>query len=316
MRLFFLAALVLGCGNTTADDLIYDGAIDVPTDTSMMDSSKKDSSSDAQQEADVAMDAIDETADATDASDAGPDVPVSDGGVASIPGLVLWLDAAKGVTKNNQNQVSKWADQSGKNNDANQNNNTLQPVWTSNVINSLPVVHFSSSGSGSELDIADNMSLQWGTGDFLIEVVARFNNIPNNGLATGYGIFYGKVGMNSGIFLSANDVYKMVAGVGAGIDQNNLWSAQSAYNDNTPRSYGARRAGSTLEIRVQSVVATSVMQNGNVDVSASGTNAIIGQFMAQAHLNGDIAEMIAVKGSISMTDLSTLESYFKSKYNL
>ncbi len=53
-----------------------------------------------------------------------------------------------------------------------------------------------------------------------------------------------------------------------------------------------------------------------VDVSASGIDVNIGQWNNGSLMNGDIAEMVAVKGSISNGDLSSLESYLKSKYNL
>jgi hypothetical protein len=55
-----------------------------------------------------------------------------------------------------------------------------------------------------------------------------------------------------------------------------------------------------------------------VDVSAPQVNARIGADgdASYRRLNGDIAEVVACKGPISMQDLSSLDAYFKSKYNL
>lgn len=319
-KVLCFGALLAACGGST----------DNPMDASTQDTSSPDvvAVPDAGKDAvsDASMgDANDASADdASDATstDSGPDV-VSDGGgwdPKSISGLALWLDANKGVTKNNQNQVSKWADQSGNANDASQATVNNQPVWTANVVNALPAIHFTKNGSGSLLDIADAASLQFGTGDFSIEVVARFDNNPSNGTTDGFGVLYAKVGQSSGIFFIANDPFGMKAGVSGAFDGNNNISAQSSYNDNKSRLFGVRRVGSSLELRVQSMAAATKMQQGNTDVSASGVGVLIGRLDAMNQsvlkLDGDIAEMVAVKGSISAMDLKSLESYLTSKYNL
>src|SRR5262245_31575436 len=41
-----------------------------------------------------------------------------DGGVGGVPGLVLWLNGGAGVTHDQANRVSRWADQSGNQNEA------------------------------------------------------------------------------------------------------------------------------------------------------------------------------------------------------
>ena len=55
-------------------------------------------------------------------------------------GLVLWLDAGKGITVTSG--VSKWEDQSGNGNDATQANTSYQPTYIPDGLNDNPVVRF------------------------------------------------------------------------------------------------------------------------------------------------------------------------------
>ena len=67
----------------------------------------------------TASDASDANFDASGTNEAAADATPTDASdapafsVGSLPGLVIWLDAAKGVTKDASNIVSAWADQSG-----------------------------------------------------------------------------------------------------------------------------------------------------------------------------------------------------------
>lgn len=310
LRLAAASAVLIGCGTTISDDVAADSGTDGSMDSGKIDGGAdggKDSSVDAGDGS--VLDAPDDSSDA-----ALLDSSSGDGGfdVGSLQGLALWLDAAKGVTKNNQNQVSKWADQSANGNDASQGMQSRQPVFNTNVINGLPALHFDQSAT-QVLNIADASSLQWGTADFTVEVVARFDNNANN---MEFGTLYGKVGSSSGIFFVANNVNQSAAGITGAIDSNNILAVSSSYNDNTARSYAFRRVGSNLELRANGAQILSQAQSGNVDVSASGTGVIIGDYNQQLPLDGDIAEIVAVKGSISAQDLTALEAYFKAKYNL
>jgi hypothetical protein len=159
----------------------------------------------------------------------------------------------------------------------------------------------------------------------LIEVVGRFDNNPASGTSTRAGLFWAKfpAGMMGGvgaIFL-ANNPLGMVptTGLTGGIIGGNAFVAvTTVYNDNTARNYAYRRVGNSIELRVNGSPAATQMMNGNPNVDATGTVVRIGaDFDATTNrLNGDIAEMIAVKGSISAQDLTGIEAYLKSKYGL
>jgi hypothetical protein len=315
MKLLRVAVVTafLGCSTgVVTDDVLPDsGGKDgaMPIDSGMKDSGKDsgmDSSMMDSNMDDASMDAMDE-----DGGTIGDAQPL-DGGIGSLANLVLWLDGAKGVTKNNQNQVSKWADQSSSANDASQGTQSMQPVWSGSVINGFPALHFDMSNTQS-LTLADSTSLRWGTGDYLIEVVARYDNDAQN---SEFGLFYGKIGQNDGLLLIAGDVVNNDNGISAAIDMNNEMGFTKGYNDNAARIYAFRRTGSTLELRVNGAVVASQAQSGTVDVSASGIDAVIGDFQSNIPLDGDIAEIVGVKGATSSQDLSSLEAFLKAKYSL
>ena len=308
-----MAVFLLACsGPIITDDVVPDSG----KDSSMVDSGKMDTGIDGSKDAsmdtnmddssmDASMDAVDED------GGGGFDAQPLDGGIQSINGLALWLDAAKGVTKNNQNQVSKWADQSANANDATQGTSSYQPVFNASVINGFPALHFSKN-STSSFTIADASSLQWGTGDFVIAIVARFDNNAQNGE---FGNFFLKADNTSGVVFFANDVFQNDDGLTGAIDGNNSVDVTNSYSDNTARLYAFRRTGSTLELRVNGSQVGSSSQMGNVDVSAANNPVYIGDYQQQTPLDGDIAELVAVKG-ISSQDLQSLEAFLKSKYNL
>lgn len=278
----------------------------------------------------VAKDAAKDTSQPIDASDAAVpddvqvDAPIDatplDGGIGSLNGLVLWLDAAKGITKNG-NAVATWADQSSAKNDATAGN--VAPTFTASAINSLPAVTFSMM-SVNNLVIADSSTLQFGTADYSIFVVSRFDNDPKSGPTTGLADFFTKAGKNSGILFYGNNLNPknstITAGMFAAEDANDFLGASGAYNDGTARLYALVRTSNVITLRVNGSQVGTLNESAPVDVSAAATDVLIGAFPQGKNtlgaLDGDIAEMIAVKGSISSNDLASVESYFKSKYAL
>ncbi len=312
-----LAFVLVACGggDSNVDDGGSDGAI--PDGTGGKDVVAPDTGIDTGIDTGVMMDSgggMDGTTESgADAADGGFDV-------GSISCVVLWLEASQKVTIVN-NVVSAWGDNSSSNNNAAQGTANLRPAQVMNVINGHAVIRFDGNNNARELDIPDSMSLQWGTGDFLVEVVARFNNNPNGGMNTGVGTLYSKLNPNNltGPVLLANNVLGGPStGLSGGVGMGNFFGLTQPYNDNAARNYALQRVGTTLGLRVNGMNVATVLQNGNVDVSSTNVPVRIG---ADANgqtrrLNGDIAELIACKGAISAQDQSAIESYLKSKYNL
>jgi hypothetical protein len=264
--------------------------------------------------------------DGTTSSDSG------DGfSVASVTGLVLWLDAAKGVTATGS-VVSAWADQSGQSNNAAEGRAGLQPAVAMAGINNLPVVHFSANPqgtSGNDLIIAASASLGWGTGDFLVEVVARYDNAPAAGAAeatAGYGMLYGNIfgqpiDSATGLGLYANAPPLGTAAATSGflgfVTGGGATSTGTGYNDDMPHAFAMQRSGTTLTVRLDGAVAGTQTIASGTNVGAN-TGAHLGgiENAGDQRLDGDIAELVAVEGTIASGDLAGIEGYLKAKYDL
>ncbi len=83
---------------------------------------------------------------------------------------------------------------------------------------------------------------------------------------------------------------------------------------------GGRRTGNTLEIRVDGQ-SSGTLTDGSVavDVSAAGANAAIGANGGNLspefqQLHGDVAEIVAVHGTLAPADLASLEQYLMTRY--
>jgi hypothetical protein len=253
--------------------------------------------------------------------DSGPFSP------AVIPGLVLWLDANQGVAAD-AGGVSLWRDQSGFHNDASQSMASIQPTFRAAAINGLPGVHFDATAGGAtvgnELSVADAPSLQWGTGDFYLLVVGRSDNTFDAGLEAGIGTLFHKTADPdlTGVVLTANIINGLsstgdLTGLACSTSSTVYVSVNTPYNDGVPHAFAMQRAGQTLDLRVDgaSVGTTTATPT---DVSAIGSVVSIGgDFDAQGiRLDGDIAEMIAVEGTLAVTERTALESYVLRKYAL
>jgi len=268
----------------------------------------------------------------TPADGSTTDASSLDGGgfqLGNVPGLVLWLDANKGVTQSN-GRVTTWADQTSFKNDAAQGLAPRQPTAVAGVINGKPAVHFDKGGGnvgnvGNMLLVKDAVSLQWGTGDFYLATVARFDNAINEAsTGRGTGMFYTKVVGPSpfpGPDLVGNIPGNGTAAVGltgsTNFTLNNFLTTPTAYNNNNPHLFAIQRSGVKLDLRVDGVSVASSTSNG-INVDNVGTIVRIGAEgdASGSRLNGDIAEMLAVKGALSGPDLANIESSLKTKYGL
>ncbi len=242
---------------------------------------------------------------------------------SQLSGLVLWLDAAKGVTQNNNN-VSAWADQTSHKNDASggQGNQSHQPTVVAKGINGLPVIRFTPPQNYQQhqyLTIADNndKSLQWGTGDFAVALVGSYTN-PATGQGAGSTYFYFRATYNSqttlGLFGNTTGG-GAVAAVGGTVGNVTVTSASTTNNDGKPHRWAIRRNGTALEVWVDGAKDTS--NNAAADVTLANAIVFIGSRGFQGgYLQGDIAEELAVKGTLSDNDMTAIDTYLKTKYGL
>lgn len=264
----------------------------VPTDSSVVDSSK------------------------ADAADGAP--PAYTPAVLGAR-LVLWLE---GDSFEELDGGAYWPDKSGTKNDAFQEAGARIPFFidagAEGGINGHGVVHF----AGHEyLRVADSPTLQWAADDFAFYVVMRHVNDTVNA-PPGFGIVYTKWTDTGpefpGFFMWAS--YPGSTGYVTRLDATQVVGSDGGLNDGTMRLVGTRKNGMNYEIRVGGNQVSLLSDAGIPDpaaFNANGLPAFIGGREAQIQqLQGDIAEIIAMKGTLTDLEQTTLEGYLKKKYGL
>jgi hypothetical protein len=237
------------------------------------------------------------------------------------PALVFWFDPTSLVQV--AGSVARWSDLSGNGNDAIQTSTAYQPIYAASGINGLPSATL--SGSITFLDIADNASIEWGTSDFAVFAVVRATAQTQTD-----AMIYQKTGAypydGASLYLNADKpvATTLTAAQVPGAVYVVSASPPVTFVDGTTHVLGARRAGSTLEMRVDGAVSRSIssVAVASTDVSAPGFDAIIGQNgygtpgpeFQQVH--GDIAEIVGVRGVVAEADVEALEQYLKARYGV
>jgi len=255
------------------------------------------------------------SSDGTDASTHEPD-GAAPWDPSLLPGLALWLDGTSGLSQGNGGTLT-WLDRSGHQNRAvSVGTPTIDPA----AIGGKPAVHL--NGSTDYLVVQDSPSLQFGTDDFAIAVVAA-HTTPGTG-QWGYGLLFTKQVLATapyyGPCIAANSVDRsgaLFAQV-ANVSPSWIQTTETNFNNGQPFFVVVRRiGGNTLSLRVNGHDGASATGAGYaLDVSASGYPLRIGGTDKQQDVLGDIAEVIAMQGSLSAPDLATLEGYFAAKYGL
>ncbi len=283
---------------------------------------------------------------ANDVTDSGGDSGTFD--VGSVSGLALWLaaDVSSSVTTSTDDAgvatVLAWKDQTTHQNNASGSTNVgmRNPTLKASAINSLPAIHFdqgtgSVQANGEMLTILNNTdnSLAWGTGDFYVAIVGDFDNDPTKSASAGTGNFFahnaqtGSIGSPQGVAFygnvpPGNDIFTSgTANAAAGLDfltansPNDFAMTSTAYNDSTAHVFAIRRRGSALDILVDGSSVANATSTTNVDVTSTSNVRIGADGDANlARLDGDIAEIIAVKDVLLPSDEASIEAYLKNKY--
>jgi hypothetical protein len=250
--------------------------------------------------------------------------------VKTLPGLVLWLESGTGVDLGGPAVPAKWSDQSGKGNDAVQPAGECgKPDRNANTLNGRLGVGFHEFEC---LQIADNASLQWGTGDFYVGAVTR--NFANTATSADIGTTF-KYQDGSYQRKRFGEVYSKIAstfGPGPTIVFND-WTDRSrkivgsldlTQMVKTPNIYAEpghlialRRKGQVLELRIDGAVTTQMTDAGApLDISNAGTPVAIGGRPNLTNFVGSIWELVAIKGASTDADLAAFEAHAKAKYQL
>jgi hypothetical protein len=179
------------------------------------------------------------------------------------------------------------------------------------------------------MELADNSTLQWGLGDFTVAVVTRYTNPAGT-----YGALWTKASDNNGACpcpgaaLFANDGYDITktsptAQVTSSVSDS-VTGTPAGLNDGKLHVIVVRRSGQTaLEIRVDGT--STLASIASIDVSARDASVGLGASATGSYawdpgrsqlLDGDLAQVIAVQGTVSDTEMAQLEGYLKAKYGL
>lgn len=256
---------------------------------------------------------------ATNAAGASPSsaavtlsTPAVDAGVASLPvnGVLLWLRANAGLIQDASGTVSRWADQSGNDNDAFQAIVTNQPTLVASAIGNEPAIHF--DGANSYLQLPTGFS------DFTRGMTALIVMRPTSAtpwqrffeLATGPSgetIGFGREGSSDHLVFQCVNNYNLVA---------NADSPSGTIELGVPQlfeysQHGA--AGTVTFLKNEQVLATqSAGQIGNVTRTSNFIGC--GNYSNQL-FGGDIAEIVIINHALTDGDRHAWERYLNLKYH-
>jgi hypothetical protein len=241
---------------------------------------------------------------------AAPDSSVSagDAGDASawtpkeLPGLALWLDGTVGIVPamTNAAQVVRWLDQSGNGNDAtgectNAGCSGSFPTLEPARVNGLDAVTCGamSGGNGTAFTIAGSSSLQFGTGEWAIALVARTS-------PTAAVTLWSQGGLSS----IESDPSTLTL-------QDATAHVSAAQNAGTFQWLVAMERGGTLWLVTPSGSWTGPLGTGDLP----GAVTLCGNQNLNAGY-AEFAEVVAIKGFLTDADVFNLGAYFNRKFAL
>lgn len=274
-------------------------------------------------------------------AEAAPDIVLPAMGIdfAAERGVVLWLDAARNVTaqpdpgQTGGDPVERWSDLSREGNHATQSNAARRPRLVKADDRGRPVLRFQSK-IGTYLAIADSPSMRWGAGDFAMLFVAANRAPIVRGHLNSWGYLYRKASSEVELVsLGYNWPDGCVDGrcrddsARAGTAIRNLHDFPAAQtrmhpvlNDGKMRLVVSRRRGKTLEIRVNGERSGSVDHAIVTNLDFTGKPAYLGLAQPDGvrsfRFEGDMAEVVLIKGTVDDETLGRLERALIAKHGL
>ena len=246
----------------------------------------------------------------------GPPPPVP------TAGLQLWLKADAGVTLNGSN-VSKWADQSGKGNDAIQPDLPRQPLLVKDGLKGKPTIRFDGlsrlglTGSKRMTQISLFIVFKMDSGTYVSHNLIEFRDIDAEGSEWGVNLQTSYTGFSPdivNIFAGRSEVRAVAPRCAAF----GVWHSISAVTD---------RVMSTTTVRENGIDAQTTLPHNNLSISVpignptgtggqiagpDGTQPPPGRTAAKC----DIAEVILYDRVLSDSLRRSVEQYLRMKYQL
>jgi hypothetical protein len=232
--------------------------------------------------------------------------------------LVLWLDAGTEAGLADGVRLDLWRDRSEFGNHAEQPDPLYRPSFRRVGINGLPVMSF--DGSSTYFHVLDTDSLRLGTGNFIVMAVVRAlpTGIPNSVIVQKAEAVEPLRGLSLYLNASASTPTNKAA---IQVSRQQYATSAGDFLDSTPRLFAGRRRDGLLEIWVNATIHGSVFLGNAVDIGAPGQAFLIGinyfDPTGRFHgFQGDIAEIIVVRGTVDDFELPMLQSYLMTKYGL
>ncbi|MEY2564930.1 MAG: large repetitive protein [Verrucomicrobiota bacterium] len=218
----------------------------------------------------------------------------SAGATLPMTGMKLWLRADFGVTKDGNNLVSRWADQSATGNDATQTVSGNSPSFVPSGLVGKPVVRFNGSSGfmSGRLGLGTQMSMF---------AVAK----------SGAGSGYKRVITNEGHFYLGTGV----EGNFASFYGNGTWGLTQSH----PAAFPANQF-KILE-SINNGTDSAYLDGQLVEARANAMGAFVNGFelgrypAGSQYWDGDIVEVLIYDGALSSTDRQSVEAYLNGKYN-
>lgn len=232
-----------------------------------------------------------------------------------IGGCLLWLQSELGVTKDAAtNAVSRWADQSGRGNDATQVSSANQPIWTAAQMNGHPTLSFDGA-AGAGADMLATPAFPLGVYTALMVTTGQ------NGTT---GFFWTRSSGATGVDTLYGDVYcTMYVDRGTGTqscrDYVSGWGqALGSSGHVLAVQFDGTAAGHLL--RVDGAYVSVTTHSGGYGDPGTGTNSYSftigarGDLGAPAKIN--VAELMVYDHSLSAAELARVETYLRNRYAL
>lgn len=229
---------------------------------------------------------------------------------STIPGLKLWLDATRGITKDGSNKVSQWDDLSGEANHATQTSDANKPTWESpsSGVNGNAALAF--DGSASYMTANGAAAIFSGSDKpFSVAIAFKLNNTTTAG----------KCYFGAGRSSSATPCQELYMA-----NNHRAFRRDDASASSNPTGGTANTSTNVVSV-VFSGTAISVYDKGSVVINAAahdvgtmtidrvGIGALVRNTVSE-FFNGRICEICLYDSALGTSDRQALEEYLTSKW--
>jgi len=219
----------------------------------------------------------------------------------TVSGLILWLDASRGITLNGSD-VSAWADQSGEGNDLTQATPSNQPLFVSSLaaLNNMPAI----KGAGS-----DHLDRATFTGGNVAQEYSIYQVITWTSLANTKSL----AGGQSGTTLSTREFSGDFA---ANFGTSNVASgvAEPASGTAVIRKDMADGASSTIHVEVQGGASSDATYPSNPGSADWVGMSVLAQENGGLGVDGHVSEILMYNNDPSAPDDAAILAYLRSRY--